>query len=210
MHPCQRLLDFLDPDTGFLIDEICYFLEVGGQVAVVINRINQCFTDQCFPGREILEFQLPKQVLTQRLAGLVGEVVDRMNRPSFERLAEERPHLRPLPSSRVPTYTVYRVKVRKWSTIRISNKTYSVPSRLRGHTVEARQYANEVEIVYAGQVVERMPRLRGGREHRIDYRHVIWSLVHKPGAFARYRYREELFPTQAFREAYDALVRLRG
>ena len=30
------------------------------------------------------------------------------------------------------------------------------------------------------------------------------------GAFARYRYREELFPTPVFREAYDAFVRFRG
>jgi len=29
--------------------------------------------------------------------------------------------------------------------------------------------------------------------------------VRKPGAFARYRYREELFPTITFRRAYDAL-----
>jgi hypothetical protein len=140
----------------------------------------------------------------------VQEVVERLNRPSLVRLAEERPHLRPLPSSRVPAYTIYRVKVRKWSTIRISNKTYSVPSRLRGHEVEVRQFANEVEVLYQGTVVERMPRLRGGREHRIDYRHVIWSLVRKPGAFARYRYREELFPTLVFREAYDAFFRFRG
>jgi len=140
----------------------------------------------------------------------VQEVVERMNRPTLVRLAEERPHLRSLPSSRVPSYTVYRVKVRKWSTIRISNKTYSVPSRLRGHEVEVRQFANEVEVLYQGTVVERMPRLRGGREHRIDYRHVIWSLVRKPGAFARYRYREELFPTPVFRAAYDALFRFRG
>jgi len=140
----------------------------------------------------------------------VQEVVERMNRPTLVRLAEERPHLRALPSSRVPAYTVYRVKVRKWSTIRIANKTYSVPSRLRGHEVEVRQFANEVEVLYQGTVVERMPRLRGGREHRIDYRHVIWSLVRKPGAFARYRYREELFPTPVFRAAYDALFRFRG
>ena len=36
-----------------------------------------------------------------------------------------------------------------------------------------------------------MPRLRGEDEHRIDYRHVIGWLVRKPGAFARYRYRED-------------------
>jgi hypothetical protein len=140
----------------------------------------------------------------------VQEVVQKLNRSSLVRLAEERPHLRALPSTRVPSYTVYRVKVRKWSTIRLSNKTYSVPSRLRGHEVEVRQFADVVEVVYQGTVVERMPRLRGGREHRIDYRHVIWSLVRKPGAFARYRYREELFPTPVFREAYDALSRSRG
>ena len=51
----------------------------------------------------------------------------------------------------------------------------------------------------------RMPRIRGDKTARIDYRHVIWSLVRKPGAFARYRFREELFPTVVFRRAYDAL-----
>jgi hypothetical protein len=44
---------------------------------------------------------------------------------------------------------------------------------------------------------------------RIDYRHVIWSLVRKPGGFARYVYREEMFPSLAFREAYDAIQAVR-
>jgi hypothetical protein len=35
---------------------------------------------------------------------------------------------------------------------------------------------------------------------------VIWSLVRKPGAFAHYRYRDDLFPSLVFRRAYDALV----
>ena len=42
--------------------------------------------------------------------------------------------------------------------------------------------------------------------HRINYRHIIWSLVRKPGAFERYRYREDLFPTPVFRETYDRLA----
>jgi hypothetical protein len=140
----------------------------------------------------------------------VQEIVDRLNRRSKDKIDEERAHLKPLPAKRLPAYTSYKLKVHKWSTIRLSNKTYSVPSRLRGHEVEARQFANEVEIHYRGQFVERMPRLRGGDNHRIDYRHVIWSLVRKPGAFARYRFREELFPTMTFRCAYDALVRFKG
>ncbi|HTT77405.1 MAG TPA: hypothetical protein VMF50_15690 [Candidatus Binataceae bacterium] len=39
----------------------------------------------------------------------------------------------------------------------------------------------------------------------IDYRPIIWTLVRKPGTFARYRWREELFPSLVFRRAYNAL-----
>lgn len=143
-------------------------------------------------------------------AAFVEEVVAKLNRRAEAKLALERAHLRPLPPKRLPAYTRYAVRVRKWSTIRIHRKTYSVPSRLVGHRVDVHQHADVVEVYYAGRLVERMPRLRGGREHRIDYRHVIWSLVRKPGAFARYRYREELFPTPVFRAAFDALCEARG
>jgi hypothetical protein len=47
----------------------------------------------------------------------------------------------------------------------------------------------------------------GKKQHRIDYHHIIWSLVRKPGAFAAYHYRDELFPTTTFRLAYDQLRR---
>ena len=55
-------------------------------------------------------------------------------------------------------------------------------SRLIGHTVEARQHPSTVELLYGGRVLCTMPRLRSEAEHRIDYRHVIASLVRKPGA----------------------------
>ena len=51
-----------------------------------------------------------------------------------------------------------------------------------------------------------LPRLVGKHKHRIDYRHIIHSLVRKPGAFAAYQYRDELFPTTTFRLAYDRLL----
>ena len=50
---------------------------------------------------------------------------------------------------------------------------------------------------------KRMERVRGEGEANVNYRHVIGSLVRKPGAFARYRFREQLFPTMHFRLAYD-------
>ena len=82
---------------------------------------------------------------------------------------------------------------------------YSVSSRLIGERVEVRLYAEQVEVWYAQKVVDRMPRLRGRGQHRINYRHVIDWLVRKPGAFAAYRYRDDLFPTTTFRIAYDVL-----
>ncbi len=143
--------------------------------------------------------------------GFVRDVIERThNRHVTDRLAEEKRLLKPLPSSRIPSYTVHRPKVRRWSTIRVAGRTYSVPSRLKGHEVEIRLHPDVLEVRYNGRVVETMPRLRGEREHRIDYRHVIWSLVRKPGAFARYRFREDLFPTMTFRLAYDALRLYRG
>ena len=87
----------------------------------------------------------------------------------------------------------------------MDRNVYSVDSRLIGERVDVRLYAEELEVWFAGKVVERIPRLRGQRKHRINYRHVIDWLVRKPGAFENYRYREDLFPTSRFRMAYDAL-----
>lgn len=128
------------------------------------------------------------------------------------RLDEERAMLGPLPTSRVPEYTKYTATVRQWSTVHFAHHVYSVPSRLIGEEVEVRQHADRIEIYFgnADKPTETMPRLRGEQYYRIDYRHVIWSLVKKPGAFARYRFREELFPSLVFRRAYDALVDARG
>lgn len=127
-----------------------------------------------------------------------------------KRFEEERSKLRPLPATRLPNYTTYTTTVRRWSTIHFARRVYSVPSRLIDVEVEVRQYADFIDVRYLNKSVATIPRLRGDQHHRIDYRHVIWSLVRKPGAFARYRFREELFPSLVFRRAYDALVDARG
>ena len=48
----------------------------------------------------------------------VRGVVDRRNRLVSSKLKTERRHLRPLPPAPVPEYANYRVRVRRWSTIR--------------------------------------------------------------------------------------------
>lgn len=85
-----------------------------------------------------------------------------------------------------------------------------MPARLIGHRVTVRLYPDEVLVLFGGKEQERCPRLHGQDKTHVNYRHVIPSLVRKPGAFARYRWREALFPSLIFRRAYDALKEGRG
>ena len=57
---------------------------------------------------------------------------------------------------------------------------------------------------YRGERVAVMERLVGRELRRIDYRHIIHTLVRKPGAFRNYVFRDALFPTLEYRCAYDA------
>ena len=125
------------------------------------------------------------------------------------RLEEERALLRPLPPARQDATRSLQVSVSPFSTIRVVNNTYSVHSRLIGERVEVRVGAEHLEVWYAQRCVERLPRVRGRLQHRIEYRHLIDWLVRKPGAFAGYRYRDALFPSSRFRMAYDALTATR-
>jgi transposase len=138
-------------------------------------------------------------------ARFLREVLDQGNAGRTARLAEERAVLSPLPRGHLESYKRAQPRVRTGSVIHVDRNTYSVHSRLIGEKVNVRLYAEHIEVWYAGSVVERIPRLRGQGKHLINYRHVIDSLVRKPGAFERYKYREDMFPTSRFRMAYDAL-----
>ena len=118
--------------------------------------------------------------------------------------------MKELPPMRIEDFRRERVKVTRFSTIRAAENTYSVSSRLIGEVVDLRLHAETIEVWHGQRLMGTMDRQRGRGNVAIDYRHVIWSLVRKPGAFARYQYREALFPTLTFRRAYDALVERLG
>lgn len=135
----------------------------------------------------------------------VQGVVEKANGLRRRRLSEELEVMSVLQVERLPEYTEEDVLVTAWSTIRVKRNTYSVPSRLIDQTVRVRVYDDRIEVYFGNVQQLVVERLLGSGGHRINYRHIIWSLVRKPGAFARYRYREDLFPTVRFRRAYDAL-----
>ncbi len=134
------------------------------------------------------------------------EIVAQCNARRQKKFAEELAHMNPLPAGRLETLQRQQVRVGRGSAIQVLRNGYSVPARLIGERVEARIGAEEIEVWYGGELVQRMERQRGQGKHKIDYRHVIEWLARKPGAFARYVYREDMYPTATYRRAYDALV----
>lgn len=137
----------------------------------------------------------------------IDDDVRKSNRARGRRVAEDLAAMRELSVARLPEFVEERHCVSSWSTVRIKHCAYSVPSRLIGEWVRVRVFEERIEVWFANRREPELSceRLRGRNQRRIDYRHIIWSLVRKPGAFARYVYREELFPSLAFRRAYDAI-----
>lgn len=133
-------------------------------------------------------------------------VCSKANELRQDRFVEDLAAMSPVTASRLPEWTELRLRVSRGSTLRVKHNTYSVPSQLIGEQVRVRMYDDRLELWYADQLQLTTERLLGRFGHRINYRHVIDSLVRKPGAFERYRYREDLFPRLVFRRAYDAIT----
>lgn len=140
----------------------------------------------------------------QHYSQFVADACRGANALRATRLAEEIPLLRPLPISRFPETEEVTVRVSSYCTARVRGCAYSVPARLIGSSLQAHVSEQTVRFAYRGEQVACYPRSTG-KVACIDYRHVIASLIRKPGAFARYIYREEMFPRPVFRQAYDRL-----
>jgi hypothetical protein len=135
----------------------------------------------------------------------VDEQLRKANLRRGPRVGEDLAAMRPLDVGRLPEFVEDTAVVSEWSTIRIQHNAYSVPSRLIGEELRVYVYEDRIEAYFGDQRELACERLRGRNGHRIDYRHVVRSLVRKPGGFARYVYREEMFPSVVFRRAYDAI-----
>ncbi|MCC6356952.1 MAG: IS21 family transposase [Verrucomicrobiae bacterium] len=142
------------------------------------------------------------------LAGVFGAA---NARPAVAaRLAEEMAAMRALPPAMLPDYQELECTVSRESTIRVKNAVYSVPARLVGARVRVRVGERTVSVHHGGARLFETERLRAAGAARIEWRHMIGHLARKPGAFARWRHREAMFPSPVFRACYDALEARRG
>jgi len=138
----------------------------------------------------------------------IRRVLDQRNAGRKKRLAEEMAVMKALPERDWNDPKEVWPTVTSFSTISVDKVVYSVPSRLIGRELKALAYPEVVRVFFGNEMVQEMPRLAPG-SRRINYRHMVAHLVRKPGAFANYRYRDEMFPSLVFRQAYDALSKKR-
>ena len=140
----------------------------------------------------------------------VEQIVQRFNARAAKRLAVERPMLKTLPPRRTAEYEELPARVSKYALFTAKGAQYSAPSRLIGHRLMVRLYAQRLECWLGGQRVHECERAshRDGARHprRINYRHLVAALKRKPGAFARWALRDAAFPRAVYRQTWERLV----
>ena len=144
----------------------------------------------------------------------VTQVAGRRNVRSRERIDAERAVLGPLPKRRTDDFEETLVRVTRTGGFTLRRVFYTVPSRLVGHRLRVRLYDDRL-VLYAGtEHLMTLPRGHAGPEGRrgrvVDYRHVLPSLRFKPMALLNWVCRDDLFPRDAYRRAFDALLEALG
>jgi len=135
----------------------------------------------------------------------LAEVTARANGRIAKALEVERACLRPLPPRRTNEYEEVDARVTKFAIFTVRAVPYSVPSRLIGHRLKVRVYADRIEAMLGGVCVLRAPRALRGTPV-IDFRHVLPALKRKPGALVRWRMRDALFPRSEYRDTWRRLI----
>lgn len=135
----------------------------------------------------------------------IHSIMDKRNLGRATKLTEELAVMQPLDAVPWPLMREKEIKVGNNGILRAGGNGYSVPSSLKSRRVRVRIYEWRIEVRYANKLVETFPRLTGLNRYHINYRHLIGSLLRKPGGFRNYRHREELFPQTPFRLAWEAL-----
>ena len=132
-------------------------------------------------------------------------IMEQRNARRRVKLAEELAVMQPLTVAPWPEVRELNVRVGSNGILRVGSNGYTVPSGLKSKRVTVKVFEWQIEVWYANQRVETLPRQTGVQHYSINYHHVIDSLLRKPGGFRNYRYRDDLFPRAVFRQAWEAL-----
>lgn len=142
--------------------------------------------------------------------GFIDEIVSRRNVRNAKRIDLERAELQPLPGQRTSDYEEVGVRVTSSGGFTLRKVFYTVPSRLIGHRLRVRLFDDRLDLFIGGTPLMTLTRGRphpsGKHDQVVDYRHVIHSLRRKPMALLSLVYRDRLFPRDAYRRTFEALL----
>jgi len=140
----------------------------------------------------------------------IAERVSRCNARHRARIDAERASLSALPARRTNDFEESQVIVTSSGGFTLRKVFYTVPSRLIGHRLRVRLYDDHLALLIGSTPLMRLTRGRahknGKHGHVVDYRHVIHALRRKPMALLNLVYRDQLFPREAYRRTFDALL----
>jgi hypothetical protein len=143
--------------------------------------------------------------------GFVDEIIGRRNARNAKRIDAERASLQSLPDARTYDYEQTLVYVTSSGGFTLRKVFYTMPSRLVGHRLRVRLFDDRLELYVGGTRAITVVRGRAGANgkhgHVVDYRHVIHTLRRKPMALMNLVYRDQLFPRDAYRRAFEWLCK---
>ncbi|MEQ9005935.1 MAG: IS21 family transposase [Pseudomonadales bacterium] len=140
----------------------------------------------------------------------VDELISRRNARHRGPIDIERDMLLVLPRQRTQDFEETLVRVTSSGGFTLRKVFYTVPSRLIGHQLRVRLYDDRLELFIGATALLMLPRGKAGADgkhgHVVNYRHVIHALRRKPMALLNLVYRDQLFPRDAYRRAFEVLL----
>jgi len=137
----------------------------------------------------------------------LDKVTERLNKRCQSRFKDEQAALQALPGERFMDYSELSLKVTRSSTLEVKRVLYSVPSRMIGENVRVHVYHDRLAFFIGQTLTTTLSRIypKPGQERArcIDYRHIIHSLSAKPQAFRFLQFRDELLPTDTYRQLWQ-------
>lgn len=142
----------------------------------------------------------------------VQDIVLNSNRRNSKNFKLEQQSLQPLPKHKAVDYEMRSIKISNLSMIIVKNMTYSVPSRLAGHTITLHVYQRRIEGYLGGSKVLELQRKYRCKDklvsrYVINYKHIIHALIKKPRAFRCCKYRNEILPNDTYQQIWHYLDR---
>lgn len=153
----------------------------GNEKGLVENLVNYARKNFMVPVPRVRDInELNRQLLTECRAYRNDHKVESRTGTVLEAYNEESRFLHAIPAYRYDTSRTATPQVGDYSTVRFDKNNYSVPVRYLRKTVTVKGFANEIHILYGGDLVATYDRVYGSGKTQYRLEHYIDLIERKP------------------------------